>query len=559
MHPLLVSSERFQSFKEESRNWKSWTLTPRQLCDLELLLNGGFSPLHQFLGRLDYDAVCQNMRLTNGTLWPIPIILDLPFSVAQNLNPHEKIILQNNEGLCLAILTLSELWEPDRRQEAQHIYGTSNPEHSGVYSLLHQTHPVYVSGNLEGLSLPPHYDFQSYRHTPSALKKEFQKQGWADIVAFQTRNPLHRAHVEMTLRAMQEYRAKLLIHPSVGLTQSGDVDYFTRVRCYQAVLPYYPNDSVKLSLLPLAMRMAGPREALLHAIVRKNYGCTHFIVGRNHASPAKDSKGNEFYAPYEAQELLQRHEKEIQIRPVLFREMLYLEESNRYLSETEILPHQKPRTISGTKFRELLAQGAEIPSWFSYPEVIHELRKIYPKKTQQGLTLFFTGLPSSGKSTLANSVMHKFLEIGDRAVSLLDGDVVRKMLSSELSFSKEHRELHLRRVGYVASEITKNRGVAICAMIAPYEQTRKEIRERIQTFGNFVLIYLSTPLSVCEQRDRKGLYTKARQRIIKDFTGISDPYEVPTYSELTLDTSQFTIEEATTQIWNYLKQEQYVS
>ncbi|MEK7485938.1 MAG: sulfate adenylyltransferase, partial [Planctomycetota bacterium] len=285
MNPLLVSFDRFLSLKEDSKSWKSWTLTPRQLCDLELLLNGGFSPVTQFLGRLDYESVCQKMRLQNGTLWPIPIVLDLPPIFANSLTLGEKLILQDPEGIFLALLTLNEIWEPDRHQEAHYVYGTTNPEHFGVYTLLEKTHPIYVSGTLEGVSLPRHYDFQVYRQTPAELKKEFQQEGWQQIIAFQTRNPLHRAHVEMTLKAVRDYQAKLLIHPSVGLTQTGDVDYFTRVRCYQAVLPYYPKQSVKLSLLPLAMRMAGPREAVLHAILRKNYGCTHFIIGRDHAGP----------------------------------------------------------------------------------------------------------------------------------------------------------------------------------------------------------------------------------------------------------------------------------
>jgi sulfate adenylyltransferase len=367
--------------------------------------------------------------------------------------------------------------------------------------------------------------------------------GWRRVVAFQTRNPLHRAHVELTFRAASQLEANLLIHPVVGMTKPGDVDHYTRVRCYRAVLAHYPEDTALLSLLPLAMRMGGPREAVWHAIIRKNHGCTHLIVGRDHAGPGKDSSGKPFYGPYDAQELLQQHEAELGIKAVPFKMMVYLEERDQFVPEDEVPPGARTKDLSGTELRERLMDGREIPGWFSFPEVIAELRRTHPPRSQQGFTVFFTGLPSSGKSTLANVLLVKLLEIGGRPVTLLDGDIVRTHLSSELGFSKEHRDINIRRIGFVASEITKNGGIALCAPIAPYDATRKDVRAAIEAGGGFILVHVSTPIEVCEQRDRKGLYAKARAGIVKEFTGISDPYEVPADAELSIDTSDITPEE----------------
>ncbi len=382
--------------------------------------------------------------------------------------------------------------------------------------------------------------------------------GWRPVVAFQTRNPMHRAHEELCRRAARELEANLLIQPVVGMTKPGDVDHYTRVRCYESILKHYPHNTVMLSLLPLAMRMGGPREAVWHAIIRKNYGCTHLIVGRDHAGPGADSTGQPFYGPYDAQEMLQRFEDEIGIQMVPFRMVVYVEDRGEYVPEDEVPEGAQVKMLSGTQLRERLAKGVEIPAWFSFPEVETELRRTYPPRSHQGLTVFFTGLPSSGKSTIANVLLVKLLEMGGRPVTLLDGDIVRTNLSSELGFSKEHRDINIRRIGFVASEITKNRGIAICAPIAPYDSVRKEVREMIEPKGGFILVHVSTPLEVCEQRDRKGLYAKARAGIVKEFTGISDPYEVPADANLAIDTTDTSPEECAQQVLLFLEKQGYI-
>jgi sulfate adenylyltransferase len=397
---------------------------------------------------------------------------------------------------------------------------------------------VYLGGRVYGVEPPTYYDFKLLRDTPSELRGRFRKLGWRRIVAFQTRNPLHRAHQELTFRAAKEADANLLIHPVVGMTKPGDIDHFTRVRCYQHVLEQYPEQTTQLSLLNLAMRMAGPREAIWHALIRKNYGCTHFIVGRDHAGPGNDKNGKPFYGPYDAQELFKKYEEEMDITMVPFRNMVYVENKAEYLADDETAPTDKVLNLSGTEFRRRLQEGLDIPEWFSYPKVVEELRRAHPPKHKQGFTVFFTGLSGSGKSTVANALMVKLLEEGSRPVTMLDGDVVRKHLSSELTFSKEHRDLNIRRIGYVASEITKNGGIAICAPIAPYTATRRQVREMITPYGGFLETWVSTPIEVCEARDRKGLYAKARAGLLKGFTGIDDPYEVPEKPEIVIDTGE---------------------
>jgi sulfate adenylyltransferase len=555
---LLVPAERSAELRAESRGWPSWNLKPRQVCDVELLLTGAFSPLRGFMSRPDYEGVCSRMRLADGTLWPIPVTLDVTEEFAKGLKPGAAIGLRDPEGVLLAVLHVGEVWQPDRTAEVEAVYGTGNVEHPGVEYILKQNHPWYVGGHLDGIQLPSYYDFRALRLTPAEVRAEFLKMGWRRVVAFQTRNPMHRAHQELTLRAAKRAAANLLIHPSVGLTKPGDVEYYVRVRCYEALLSKYPKDTVKLALLPLAMRLAGPREALWHAIIRKNYGCSHFIVGRDHAGPGNASNGKPFYGPYDAQELLRKHEKEIGVSMVPFQMMVYLEEQGRYVAEDEVPGGTRVATISGTELRRRLAEGREIPSWFSFPEVVRELQRSYRPRHRQGFTVFFTGLSGSGKSTIANVMRIKFLEMGGRPVTLLDGDIVRKHLSSELGFSREHRDINIRRIGFVASEITKNGGIAVCAPIAPYDEVRKEVRAMIQRRGGFVLVYLSTPLEVCESRDRKGLYAKARAGLVKQFTGISDPYEVPTDAEVVLDTAELSPEEAAQEVFLYLEREGFI-
>lgn len=555
---LLVNSERVVAITAQSRDWPSWDLTPRQLCDLELLLNGGFSPLEGFMTRADYEGVCGSMRLKQGALWPMPITLDVTEEFVKKLGSHRQMALRDPEGVMLAVLSIEDIWKPDREAEAEAVFGTTSKAHPGAAYLLEQANPTYIGGKLEGIRLPSHYDYRPLRLTPTEVRAEFARLGWRKVIAFQTRNPMHRAHYELTLRAAKEVEANLLIHPSVGMTKPGDVEYYVRVRCYQELLPKYPKDTARLALLPLAMRMGGPREAIWHAIIRKNHGCTHFIVGRDHAGPGSGPDGKPFYGPYQAQELLKAHERELGVAMVPFRMLVYLEEEDRYIPEDEVQPGARVLNISGTQLRRRLAEGRDLPAWFTFPEVAKELQKNYPARQRQGFTLFFTGLSGSGKSTLANVLRVRLLEIGGRPVTLLDGDIVRKNLSSELGFSKEHRDINIRRIGFVASEITKNGGIAICAPIAPYDSLRKEVRAMIQPHGGFILIYLSTPLEACEARDRKGLYAKARAGLVQQFTGINDPYEVPEDAAVTIDTSDMSPEEAAQEIFLHLEREGYI-
>ena len=555
---LIASAGRQRELREGSRGWPSWDLTPRQSCDLELLLDGAFSPLIGFLRRADFERVCAEMKLANGALWPMPITLDVPQALADQLKVGGMLALRDAEGVMLAALHVEDLWCPEREQEAQAVFGTTNKEHPGVAHLLDRVHPVYVGGRLEGLQPPLHYDFQALRRTPTEVRAEFARRGWRTVVAFQTRNPMHRAHQELTLRAARDVQANLLIHPVVGMTKPGDVDHYTRVRCYQALLGSYPPNSAMLSLLGLAMRMGGPREAVWHAIIRKNYGCTHFIVGRDHAGPGKDSSGTPFYGPYDAQELLERHQAELGIAMVPFKQMLYVPQLDSYFPEDAVPEGAETVDISGTEQRRRLQQGIELPAWFTFPAVERELRRSSPPRARQGFTVFFTGLSGSGKSTIANVLLVKLLELGGRSVTLLDGDVVRKHLSSELGFSKEHRDINIRRIGYVASEITKHGGIAICAPIAPYDRTRKDVRGMIDPSGGFILVHAATPIEVCEARDRKGLYAKARAGLVKEFTGISDPYEAPGDAEMVIDTTDITPAEAAQQILLYLESEGFI-
>lgn len=555
---LIAQPERALELRSQSREWPSWDLTPRQLCDVELLLTGGFSPLRGFMSRADYERTCSEMRLADGTIWPIPITLDVPEAFARTIGPGKTVALRDPEGVMLAALHVDEVWQPDLPAEAKSVYGTTSRVHPGVDHLLQRTHPWYVAGRLEGVHHPSHYDFRSLRLTPAELRAEFLRLGWRKIVAFQTRNPMHRAHQELTFRAAKQVGANLLIHPSVGMTKPGDVEYYVRVRCYQMLLSKYPKDTVKLSLLPLAMRMGGPREAVWHAIIRKNHGCSHFIVGRDHAGPGNDAAGKPFYGPYDAQELLQKHQQEIGVTMVPFQMMVYLEDEDVYVPDNEVPKGVRTLNISGTELRNRLNEGREIPSWFTFPEVGRELQRSYPPRHRQGFTVFFTGLSGSGKSTIANVLRVKFLEMGGRPVTLLDGDIVRKNLSSELGFSREHRDINIRRIGFVASEITKNGGIALCAPIAPFDAIRKEVRAAVQLHGGFVLVHLATPIETCESRDRKGLYAKARAGLVQQFTGVNDPYEAPTDAEVVIDTTDLSPEECAQEIFLHLERQGFV-
>ena len=557
---LLVTEKRAEELKKQSKDWKSWDLSARQLCDLELLANGGFSPLTGFMNQKDYDSVVDDMRLADKTLWPMPITLDVNEEFAKSIKKNDKVALRDHEGVMLAVLTVGDIWKPNKKREAEKVFGKNDDAHPAVNYLHNIAGDYYVGGDIEAIQLPVHYDFNEMRLTPTELRERFDKRGWTKIVAFQTRNPMHRAHVEATLRAAKEVEANVLIHPVVGMTKPGDVDHATRIRIYQKVIDRYPKNTAMISLLPLAMRMGGPREAVWHSIIRKNYGVTHFITGRDHAGPGKDSDGEDFYDPFAARDLALEHSDELGIGVVNAGLLAYVKNLDKYLESTELEEGMEVLSISGTQLRERLRDGRDLPEWFTYPEVATELRRTHPPRHRQGYTVFFTGLSGSGKSTIANALLTKLQALDGRPITLLDGDIVRKNLSSELGFSKKDRDINIQRIGFVASEISKHRGIAVCAPIAPYDNIRKEVRDMVEAKGGgFVLAYVNTPLEVCEKRDRKGLYAKARAGKIKEFTGISDPYEEPADADIVLDTVKYTVEQLAQQVLLHLEKEGFVA
>jgi sulfate adenylyltransferase len=536
---LLVDEARGAEMKATAKDHTSLTLDERGLCDLELLAVGGFSPLTGFLGKADYERVLAEMRLADGTLWPLPVTL--PVTPGNGIAEGKPLALRDVYGNLLAFLHVEEIYANDKAGEARHAYGSTDRKHPSVAYLERQP-GHHAAGRLEVLRTPPHYDFTELRRTPRQLRDHFAALGWHRVVAFQTRNPLHRAHEELTKRAAEQIDGGLLIHPVVGVTKPGDVDHFTRVRCYRALVDnYYEPGSVVLSLLPLAMRMAGPREVLLHAIIRRNHGCTHFIVGRDHAGPGSDSSGKPFYPPYAAQESMAQHKDEIGVEMVDFKQMVYLPDHDRYSPVDEVPAGVRTADISGTEVREkYLAKGLQLPEWFSRPAVAEILNETSPPRFRQGLTIWFTGLSGSGKSTVAHALVERLAEFG-RNVSFLDGDEIRTHLSKGLGFSKEDRDENINRVGYVAGLVAQHGGTTLCAVISPYRTPRENARKYSK--GNFVEVFCDTPIDVCEQRDVKGLYAKARAGQIKGFTGVDDPYEPPLNPEVTLDTSKLSVQE----------------
>ncbi len=555
---MIVSDARAAEMKATAKDIASVTLDERSLCDLEQLAVGGFSPLSGFLKKAEYERVVGEKRLSDGTLWPLPVVL--PVKPGDGVAEGKPLALRDVYGNLLAFLHVEEIYAHDKENEAQSVYGTIDAKHPSV-AYLNRLPGHYASGRLEVIRVPPHYDFVALRRTPAELREHFQSSGWSRIVAFQTRNPLHRAHEELTKRAARQIDGGLLIHPVVGVTKPGDVDHYTRVRCYRALVDnYYDPGSVVLSLLPLAMRMAGPREVLLHAIIRRNYGCTHFIVGRDHAGPGNDSKGKPFYSPYAAQESMVAHEKEIGVQMVEFKQMVYLPETDGYAAVDEVGAGVKTAVISGTEVRDkYLAKGIQLPEWFSRPAVAEILNETNPPKFRQGMTLWFTGLSGSGKSTIAHATIERLAEFG-RNCSLLDGDEIRTHLSKGLGFSKEDRDTNIRRVGYVSGLITQHGGTTLCSVISPYRAIRDEARK--MSNGNFVEIYCSTPIDVCEKRDVKGMYSKARAAVTAGkpmgFTGVDDPYEAPVNPEVTLDTSSQSVQECVDHIINKILELGYV-
>jgi sulfate adenylyltransferase len=544
---LYLNPGRVEAEKGDTRHYPTWDLTPRQLCDIELLMDGSFSPLEGFMDQSDYDRVLDEMRLANGLLWPIPVVLDVTESFAGSISTGSPIALRDPEGVLIAVMDVESIWMPDRLREAERTFGTKDPSHPGVLRLLHQTGPVYLGGSIRGMETPVHYDFRRHRRPPKEVRDIFTKRGWTRVIAFHTADPMHRADADLAFRAAREAEANLFLHPVTGPVSPGDAGYYARIRGYEHAARKQPEQTTMLSLLPFATREAGPREALLHAIVRQNYGCTQFIVVPHHAEPGSDSAGgsNDGYA---AQRLFRQYEEDLAIEMVPARTMVYAHGRAEYVPDTDVRPGESVATISRAELSRRLLAGLKIEDWHAFPEVIEELKKASPPRHRQGFTVFFTGLSGAGKSTIANALLVRLMEHGGRRVTLLDGDLVRKRLSSELGFSREHRDLNILRIGYVASEITKNGGVAICAPIAPYAATRHAVRQMIEPEGGFIEVHVATPIDICESRDRKGLYAKARAGMIKGFTGVDDPYEVPADPELCINTAECSPEEAAQKI-----------
>ncbi|ORX90075.1 sulfate adenylyltransferase [Basidiobolus meristosporus CBS 931.73] len=557
---LARDAPRHDELLKEAETLVSISLTERQICDLELIMNGGFSPLEGFLNQADYISVLNNVRLADGTLWSIPINLDVSEADIQNYDivPGKRITLRDpRDDAILAIITVEDIYQPNKVEEAIKVFGANDSAHPAVHYLHNTVKDYYLGGKIEAINSLNHYDYVGIRYTPAELRAYFKKLNWTRVVAFQTRNPMHRAHRELTVRAARSRHCNVLIHPVVGLTKPGDIDHYTRVRVYQALMPRYPNGMATLSLLPLAMRMGGPREAVWHAIIRKNHGCTHFIVGRDHAGPGKNSQGVDFYGPYDAQEMVERYKDELHIEVVPFQMVAYLPDTDEYVPADEVPEGVKPLNISGTELRRRLRTGASIPEWFSYPEVVKVLRESHPPRLQQGFTIFFTGLHNSGKDNIARALHVALNQQGGRSVSLLLGETIRSELSSELGFTKEDRDTNIARIAFVAGELTRAGAACIAAPTAPYELARQQARAAISKYGGFYLVHVNTPLEYCIATDRHGVYQKAKDGLIKGFTGVDDPYEVPANPDLRADVSKTSISQIVHEIILLLEKDGY--
>lgn len=552
---LIAPAEELLELKDYAARLPSIQLSERAVCDLELLATGAFSPLATFMGQADYKRVLHDMRLASGQVFPIPITL--PVDHDPNLALDREIALRDSRNELLAILTITEIYEWDRTELARHVFGTEDLRHPLVAE-MNRWGPINISGALKVIALPTHHDFRELRLSPAETRAQLETYGHQNVVAFQTRNPLHRAHEEITKRAASQVDGVLLLHPVVGLTKPGDVDHFTRVRSYKILASkYYAPDRILLSLLPLAMRLAGPREAVWHALIRRNFGATHMIIGRDHASPGVDSSGKPFYQPYAAQELAEQLSPEIGVEILSFNEFVYLPEEDRYEEVSQISESTPTASLSGTQVRDdYLQNGKQLPSWFTRPEVAEILAETFPPRHKQGVCIWFTGLSGAGKSTTAEILTVLIQEHG-RQVTILDGDVVRTHLSRGLGFSKEDRDLNIRRIGFVAAEIVRHGGTVLCAAVSPYRATRNDVRNMVGS-DQFIEIFVDTPIEECERRDTKGMYAQARRGEIKGFTGIDDPYEPPQHPELRLETIDKSPEANAAEILEYLTQHRFI-
>jgi sulfate adenylyltransferase len=557
---LLVHFRRAEELKAASLTYKSVALTPGQMRDLELLLTRALYPLAGFMGKKDFESVLSDMRLADGTLWPMPISLDVPAPLAESLTPGESLALRDPEGFMLAVLTVEDIWKSDPDREAQAIFGATDIEsHPGALAHARETAAYRVGGPVEGLALPPHADYPEARRSPAESQAAFQQRGWRTVLGYQANGLLHCRQRAMLQQAAKDIGGSILLLPVAGDAMAGGTAHFAGVRCLMHFAATFPKNMLLYSLLPLRLRQAGPRQALFEALLQKNYGCTHSLVAPDHADPLAGSPEGPFYPLGQAQRLVAQHAAETGIAMTPQTPMDYVEERAGYMPAADVGPSMTVKHIDAAEFRRRLEFDLDIPAWFALPEVVAELRAVFPPRSKQGFTLFMTGLSGAGKSTLAKILYVKFMEMRTRPVTLLDGDIVRRHLSSELTFSKEHRNINITRIGFVASEITKNGGIAICAPIAPYASSRAEARAIVEAQGGFIEIHMATPLDICEQRDRKGLYAKARAGIMKGVTGIDDPYEAPEHAEIVLDTTAMTPGEAAQEVLLYLERQGYLA
>ncbi|HYP67653.1 MAG TPA: bifunctional sulfate adenylyltransferase/adenylylsulfate kinase [Thiobacillaceae bacterium] len=549
----IVAADQAEVLKRESLNLPSLDLDWRQLCDLEMLLNGAYSPLSGYMGQVDYDCVLERLELSDGMFWPSPVSLLITAKQAEKLKAGERVALRDAEGFMLAVLTISDLWPSD--PEREHALLERSPVSTGVDLHANLWH---VGGTLEAVALPQHHDFAALRLTPAELRSQLVKRGWRRIVGYLARQAIHRPQFQFCLKTAIEHEANLLLLPYAGGDLTGNADYFSLVRSIQAIMRRFPAATSQMALLPASTHGCSPRDRLLRAIIARNYGCTHLVVGGEHEGDGALRRGQDAGQDYGGLNLVSEALQKLDVTVIPFPRMVYVEERAEHMDESGVPAGSRVQVMAGSELMRRLKNGLKIPDWCSFPEVIAELQRAHPPKDKQGFTVFFTGLSGAGKSTIARALGIRLMEMGSRPVSLLDGDIVRRHLSSELGFSREHRDINVRRIGFVASEITKNRGVAICAPIAPYRQTRRDVRAMIEAVGGFIEVHVATPIETCESRDRKGLYAKARAGLIPEFTGVSDPYEVPEHPEIAVDTTDLEVDEAIQRILLKLEHEGYL-
>ena len=549
---LMCDAYRAEALKREAMGFPSIDLDWRQLCELELILTGALAPLTGFMDKADMEGVLDRMQLADGRFWPRPVMLAVDGKVAQAVQPGSRVALRDAEGFMPAVLHVSQVWPVEPEADAERAAASGHP----LAEPCGRAGQFYVAGRVEGVALPPRHDFLTLRLTPAETRAQFAKRGWRRVLGVMPSQPMHRMQYEFFLRAAVQREANLLIQVAGGTDPVHDGTHFSRIRACQALQPRFPAPTTLLTVSPLMDLPEGERELLHKALIARNHGCTHLVVGGEWVGAGEHRRGADVAGADAATQALAREHLGVELVP--FPRLVYVEDRDEFLTEDQVPEGSRALRMNGAELHRRMMQGIRVPEWYSYPEVLAELAKAYPPRSRQGFTVFCTGLSGAGKSTIARALTVKLMEMGGRRVTLLDGDVVRRNLSSELGFSKEHRDINIRRIGYVASEITKHGGIAICAPIAPYRQTRRAVRDMIEPWGGFIEVHVSTSIEVCESRDRKGLYAKARAGLIPEFTGVSDPYETPENAELVIDTAQYSVEEAVARIVLKLEHEGYL-